>query len=79
MGYILGGISGAVGGLAVALAGYKASGEKFELKRLLTTAVPAVLIGAYAGTLDLQYAIVSAGSIGIGITQLCKKVLKMLF
>ena len=75
--WILGLVSGAVGGCAVALAGYKQSEDDFSWKRLLTTVVPATLIGAYAGTMNLQYAIVSTGTIGLGITQLVKKLLKL--
>lgn len=75
--WIIGLLSGAIGSCAVALAGWKESEEPFSWKRFLTTVIPSIIIGGVAGLMNMDYAIISNGAIGVGITQIIKKLVKL--
>ena len=74
-------ITGAIGGLAISVAGLmKASKkEKFDWKKMAPTIVVAGVIGGIAGYLNQDYGVVANGALAGGVTNVVENLFKAVY
>ena len=72
-------IAGAIGGVTYSLTGWKSSTDKFDWLKLLKAILISGATGAICAATGMNFDVAIVGTLGVGVTALVNKIIKIFF